>query len=285
MMVEVYKTYKMFINNEFVRSESGRTYKIFDKEGKFLANIPRGSKKDLRDAVRFAKNALKVWNKKSNYNKGQIIYRMAEELENRKSEIINELKKHNVENPEIEIQKSIDRLIHYAGWTDKYAHILGTVNTVASSFINYSVPEYIGVVGSIISDTPPLLSFITQVIPAIVAGNTVVALLNKNPLPVLTFAEVLVASDLPPGVINIITQYENEIVDHLVKHMDVNLIDYVGNNQELIEKIIEGASLNVKRIKIKDMKYQDFYDDEKSEGLYWIEKFVEIKTVWIPQSI
>lgn len=285
MMVEVYKTYKMFINNEFVRSESGRTYKIFDKEGNFFANVPRGSKKDLRDAVRFAKNALKVWNKKSNYNKGQIIYRMAEELENRKNELINELKKHNVENPEMEVQKCIDRLIHYAGWTDKYAHILGTVNTVASSFINYSVPEYVGVVGSIISDTPPLLSFITQVIPAIVTGNTVVALLSKNPLPILTFAEVLVASDLPPGVINIITQYENEIVDHLVKHMDVNLIDYVGNNQELIEKIIEGASLNVKRIKMKDMKYQDFYDDEKSEGLYWIEKFVEIKTVWIPQSI
>lgn len=284
-MVEVYKTYKMFINNEFVRSESGRTYKIFDKEGNFFANVPRGSKKDLRDAVRFAKNALKVWNKKSNYNKGQIIYRMAEELENRKNELINELKKHNVENPEMEVQKCIDRLIHYAGWTDKYAHILGTVNTVASSFINYSVPEYVGVVGSIISDTPPLLSFITQVIPAIVTGNTVVALLSKNPLPILTFAEVLVASDLPPGVINIITQYENEIVDHLVKHMDVNLIDYVGNNQELIEKIIEGASLNVKRIKMKDMKYQDFYDDEKSEGLYWIEKFVEIKTVWIPQSI
>ncbi|MCX7758157.1 MAG: aldehyde dehydrogenase family protein [bacterium] len=284
-MVEVYKTYKMFVNNEFVRSESGRSYKIFDKNGNFLANIPRSSKKDLRDAVRYSKNALKSWNNKSNYNKGQIIYRMAEELENRKYEIINELKKHNIDNPYNEVQKSVDRLIHYAGWTDKYSHILGTVNTVTSSFINYSVPEYVGVVACITLPNPPLLSFITQVIPAIVAGNTVVSIINENPLPILTFAEILKASDLPPGVINILTQHNNELIDHIVKHFDINLIDYIGNDKQIIDKIFEGSSINVKRIRTQNLDPQDFFDDYKSEGLYWIEKFIEIKTVWIPQSL
>jgi len=284
-MVEVYKTYKILINNEFVRSESGRTYKVFSKDGNFLANVVRSSKKDLRDAVRFAKNALKTWNQKSPYNKGLIIYRMAEELENRKQEMINELKKHGIDNALEEVNKSIDRLIHYAGWTDKYSHILGTVNQVSSSFVNYSIPEYIGVVGFIVPPNPPLLSFISQVLPAIVAGNTVVALINENPLPVLTFAEIIQGSDLPPGVINILTQYQNELIDHLVKHMDIHCISYLGNNEAVIDKIKESASINVKRTFILNLDPQDFFDDQKSEGLKWIEKFVEIKTVWIPQAI
>lgn len=284
-MTEVYKTYKIFINNEFVRSESGRTYKILNEEGKLIANVPRCSKKDLRDSVRYAKNALDKWYSKSNYNKGQIIYRMAEELENRKPELINELKKHKIENPEKEIQKSIDRLIHYAGWTDKFSHILGTINTVSSSFINYSFPENAGVVACVIYPDPPLLSFITQVIPAIVAGNTVIAILTNNPLPVLTFAEIIKASDLPPGVINILTQQDNELIDHIAKHMDINLVEYIGNDPKIIEKIIEGSSYNLKRIKLDNLETSDFFDDDKAEGLHWIEKFIEIKTVWIPSSI
>lgn len=281
--MRVYKTYKCFVNNEFIRSESGRTYKIFDQDGNFLANVPRCTKKDLRDAVRAAKNSLKVWNSKSPYNKGQIIYRIAEETENRKAELIDELKKHNVPNPTGEVQKSIDRLIHYAGWTDKYQHILGSINPVSSSFVNYSVPEYVGVVGCLICSNPPLLSFITQVIPAIVAGNTVVAVIGDNPLPILTFAEILLTSDLTPGVVNILTQYNNEIVEHMAKHMDINLIDYIGSDEQLIEKILDGASINLKRVRIQNLSFEDIFDDDKSEGLYWIEKFVEIKTVWIPQ--
>jgi acyl-CoA reductase-like NAD-dependent aldehyde dehydrogenase len=283
-MVEVYKTYKILINNQLVRSESGRTYKILDKDGNFLANIVRSSKKDLRDAVRYAKNALKIWNKKSKHNKGLIIYRMAEELESRKNEIINELKKHNVDNALEEVNKSIDRLIHYAGWTDKYSHLLGTINTVNSAFINYSIPEYVGIVGCIIPSNPPLLSFISQVIPAIVAGNTVVSIINENPLPILSFAEIIMSSDLPPGVINILTQYKNELIDHLVKHMEVNYVSYLGNNEEIIEKIREGAVQNLKRTFIKHFEPQDFFDEYKGEGLHWIEKFTEIKTVWIPQG-
>ncbi|MFN3478220.1 MAG: aldehyde dehydrogenase family protein [bacterium] len=284
-MPEVYKTYKIFINNEFVRSESNRTYKILNDEGKLIANVPRSSRKDLRDAVKYAKNTLEKWNSKSNYNKGQIIYRMAEELENRKYEIINELKKHKIENPQEEVQKSIDRLIHYAGWTDKFSHILGTINTVSSSFINYSSPESVGVIASIVYPNPPLLAFITQVIPAIVAGNTVVAILTHNPLPVLTFAEILKDSDLPAGVINILTQQDDELIDHLTKHMDINLVEYIGNDSEIIEKIIEGSSYNLKRIKLDNLETKDFFDDNKTEGLHWIEKYVEIKTVWIPSAI
>lgn len=284
-MTQVYKTYRIFINNEFVKGAGRKIYKILDNEGKLIANIPISTKKDLRDAVRYARNALEVWNKKSNYTKGQIIYQIAEKLENRKAELINELKKHSLENPEEEVQKSIERLIYYAGWVDKFPHLLGTINPVSSSFINYSVPEYVGVCAIIAYPNPPLLSFITQVIPAIVTGNTVVSIISDNPIPILTFAEILKDSDLPPGVINILTQHNNELIDHIVKHMDINLIDYIGKDEQIIEKLIEGATYNLKRIKIQNLEPRDFFDDYKAEGLHWLEKFVEIKTVWIPYSI
>ncbi|MEN3015505.1 MAG: aldehyde dehydrogenase family protein [bacterium] len=281
-MTEVYKTYKILINGQLVRSESNRTYKVFDSSGKFIANVPRCTKKDLRDAVRVAKNALQTWENKSPYNRGQIIYRMAEETENRKYELANELKKHGVKNHSEEVQKVIDRLIHYAGWADKYSHILGTVNSVSTPFINYSVPEPVGVVCCITPSNPPLLSFITQVIPTITVGNVVVSVLSDNPLPVLTFSEIILASDVPPGVINILTQTNNELIDHLSKHMDIDLIHFIGSDKEIIDKIVQGGSLNLKRIKVDNLSYEDFFEDSKSEGISWIEKFLEIKTMWVP---
>jgi acyl-CoA reductase-like NAD-dependent aldehyde dehydrogenase len=287
--INVKKTYKILINNNLVRSESNRTYKLMSEEGKFLANIVRSSKKDLRDAVRFTKNVFDTWFSKSGYNRGQIIYRMAEELENRKQEFINELSLMGVENPVKEIEVSVDRLVYFAGFADKFHHLLGTVNNVNNKFVNYSTPEAVGIVGVVLPEKPSFLSFISLVIPIIMLGNVVVVLVEHNPLAVLSFSEVIIASDVLPGVINILTGFYEELVPVLANHMDVNYICFVYNelddkNKRLKETIQEGASLNVKRTFIKQIKEEDFYND----GLFKLEflmNFVEIKTIWIPQMM
>jgi acyl-CoA reductase-like NAD-dependent aldehyde dehydrogenase len=287
--INVKKTYKILINNNLVRSESNRTYKLMSKEGKFLANIVRASKKDLRDAVRFAKNVFDTWFSKSGYNKGQIIYRMAEELENRKQEFINELSLMGVENPVKEIEVSVDRLVYFAGFADKFHHLLGSVNNVNNKFVNYSTPEAVGIVGVVLPEKPSFLSFISLVIPIIMLGNVVVVLVEHNPLAVLSFSEVIIASDVLPGVINILTGFYEELVPVLANHMDVNSICFVYNelddrNKRLKETIQEGASLNVKRTFIKQIKEEDFYNDDLFK-LEFLMNFIEIKTIWIPQMI
>jgi len=287
--INVKKTYKILINNNLVRSESNRTYKLMNKEGKFLANIVRASKKDLRDAVRFAKNVFDTWFSRSGYNKGQIIYRIAEELENRKQEFINELSLMGVENPVKEIEVSVDRLVYFAGFADKFHHLLGTVNNVNNKFVNYSTPEAVGIVGVVLPEKPSFLGFISLVIPIIMLGNVVVVLVEHNPLAVLSFSEVIIASDVLPGVINILTGFYEELVPVLANHMDVNSICFVYNelddkNKRLKETIQEGASLNVKRTFIKQIKEEDFYNDDLFK-LEFLMNFVEIKTIWIPQMI
>jgi acyl-CoA reductase-like NAD-dependent aldehyde dehydrogenase len=287
--INVKKTYKILINNNLVRSESNRTYKLMSKEGKFLANIVRSSRKDLRDAVRFAKNVFDTWFSKSGYNRGQIIYRMAEELENRKQEFINELSLMGVENPVKEIEVSVDRLVYFAGFADKFHHLLGTINNVNNKFVNYSTPEAVGIVGVVLPEKPSFLSFISLVIPIIMLGNVVVVLVEHNPLAVLSFSEVIIASDVLPGVINILTGFYEELLPVLANHMDVNSICFVYNelndkNKRLKEVIQEGASLNVKRTFIKQIKEEDFYNDDLFK-LEFLMNFVEIKTIWIPQMI
>jgi acyl-CoA reductase-like NAD-dependent aldehyde dehydrogenase len=287
--INVKKTYKILINNNLVRSESNRTYKLISQEGKFLANIVRASKKDLRDAVRFAKNVFDTWFSKSGYNRGQIIYRMAEELESRKQEFINELSLMGVENPVKEVEVSVDRLVYFAGFADKFHHLLGTVNNVNNKFVNYSTPEAVGIVGVVLPEKPSFLSFISLVIPIIMLGNVVVVLVEHNPLAVLSFSEVILASDVLPGVINILTGFYEELVPVLANHMDINSICFVYNelddkNKRLKETIQEGASLNVKRTFIKQIKEEDFYNDDLFK-LEFLMNFVEIKTIWIPQMI
>jgi len=287
--INVKKTYKILINNNLVRSESNRTYKVMSKDGKFLANIVRSSKKDLRDAVRYARNALESWFSRSGYNKGQIIYRMAEELENRKQEFINELFLMGVENPVKEIEVSVDKLVYFAGFADKFHHLIGTINNVNSKFVNYSTPEPVGVVGVVLPEKPSFLNFISLVIPIIMLGNVVVVLIEHNPLAVLSFSEVMIASDVLPGVVNILTGFYEELVPVLSNHMDVNSICFVYNelddkNKRLKEIIQEGASINVKRTFIKQIKEEDFYND-KFFKLEFLMNFVEIKTIWIPQMI
>ncbi|MGC8733523.1 MAG: aldehyde dehydrogenase family protein [bacterium] len=287
--VQVKKNYKVLINNNLVRSESNRTYKVMSKDGKFLANVVSSSKEDLRDAVRYARNVLESWFSRSGYNKGQIIYKMAEELENRKQEFVNELELMGVSEPLKEVEVSIDRLVYFAGFADKFHHLIGTVNNVNSKFVNYSTPEPVGVVGVVLPEKPNFLGFISLVIPIIMLGNVAVVLIENNPLSVLSFSEVIIASDMLPGVINILTGFYDELVPVLANHMDVNGICFVynelnENNKKLKEIIQEGASNNIKRTFIKEIKENDFYNDEFFK-LEFLMNFVEIKTIWIPQMI
>jgi len=287
--LNVKKTYKILVNNNLIRSESNRTYKVLDKDGKFLANVVRSSKKDLRDAVRYSRAIFNTWASKTGYNKGQIIYRIAEELENRKQEFIYELSLTGANDPKKEVELSIDRLIYFAGFADKFHHLIATINNVNNKFVNYSTPEPVGIVGVVLPDKPSLLAFISLTIPIIMLGNVVVVLVENNPLSILSFSEIIIASDVLPGVINILSGFYQELVPVLANHMDVNHICFVYNesnekNSKLKEIIQEGASFNVKRTFIKEINETDFYNDDLFK-LEFLMNFVEIKTIWIPQMI
>ncbi|PYQ63577.1 MAG: aldehyde dehydrogenase [Acidobacteria bacterium] len=288
MMVElqVKKTYKLYVGGEFVRTESGRYDPIPDAEGDLLANVSRGSRKDLREAVRKARAAQPGWASKSAYLKGQILYRMAEMLEGRAESIedlLRESRGLTAVAARREVRAAIDRLVYYAGWSDKYVALLGTVNPVASSYFDFSVPEPTGVVGIVAPETPDLLGLVSHLAPAIVSGNAAVVLLSeKYPLASLELAEILATSDLPAGVANLISGRKDELVPHLARHMDVNAIADAGGNKALSKSIAEDAAVNVKRVKryvIAD------YFAEDAQGLDFIEAFTEIKTTWHPIGV
>lgn len=280
--LEVLKTYKIYVGGKFSRSESERTYKVEDLKGNHIANACRCTRKDVRDAVVAARSAFAVWSGRSAYNRGQILYRIAEMLEGRKNQFVNELellgmKKKNARN---EVALSIDRLIYYAGWTDKISQVFGTVNPVASSHFNFSMPEPTGVVGILGPDESPLLSIISLIAPVIASGNTCVAMASTiNPLSAVSFGEVLHASDVPGGVVNILTGYRDEIVENLTSHMDVNAIFNAVDNPEVRKQIDENASISVKRVK---HYAQSDWSDEKHETPYLILHFMETKTTWHP---
>lgn len=287
--IEVLKTYKLFINGQFVRSESGRYYKAVSSTGKNLANVCRCTRKDVRDAVKAARVAFPGWWAKSAYNRAQILYRAAEELEGRKEQFISEIVRSTNGGAELakkEVEKSIDRLIWYAGWADKYFHIFGTVNTVSHSMINTTTPEPTGVVAIVIPPEFPLLAFVSKVAPAVLTGNTAVVAIEQNPLPALSFAEVIAASDFPAGVINVLSGLKKEFLPHLCTHMDVNAIDYSGADEEEIKSVQKAASINVKRLIVRKHPAGDeWLDDRKSQDLYWILPYLEMKTVWHPTSL
>jgi len=287
----VLKTYKLFIGGKFPRSESGRTYPIKNlKTKKPLANVAQGSRKDVRDAVRAARKAFPGWSSKTAYNRGQILYRMAEVLENRKIEFIQEMIQMTGQTrsqAEKEVLKSIDRLVWYAGWSDKYQQIFGSVNPVAAPYFNFTLPEPMGVIGFLVADELSLLPLISTLAPAIVAGNTVVMLASeKYPLSAITFSEVIATSDVPGGVVNIITGFKKELTSHLAKHMDVNAIDYIGNDKELLQQIQEEAACNVKRVIANETpRGKAWLEDSKAQSPYWIHSFVEMKTTWHPVGV
>lgn len=282
--VEVLKTYKTYIGGNFPRTESGRYYKVYDGDDEVLANACQCSRKDLRDAVVEARSALDDWSNRSAYNRGQILYRIAEMLETRKAQFIDELETvgYDTKDAKDEVNAVIDRLIYYAGWADKYQQVFGSINPVASSHFNFSMLEPMGVVDIWAPEESPLLGLVSVMAPVIVGGNACVILASeKFPLSAVSFAEVLNSSDVPDGVVNILTGYRDELLEHMTTHMDVNAFFYTDTDvkQENRKQIEEYGTLNLKRVIRKPI--DDWLDDE-SQSPYFITDFQETKTTWHP---
>ena len=280
--LSVNKTYKLYIGGAFPRTESGRYYKVLDLKGDLVANACRGSRKDFRNAVVAARRTFKGWSARSAFNRSQILYRIAEMLEWRKDQFINELIAGGSTKAQAkkEVELSIDRLVYYAGWADKYQQVFSAVNPVASSHFNFSILEPTGVVSAFAPDTGGLLGLISIIAPAITGGNTIVILANdKFAAPAISFAEVLHTSDLPGGVVNILTGFVSELTGHFSSHMDVNAIVYCGNDEDTIKEIQTNSTKNLKRARI----YPNVnWLSDKGQSPYFINDLQETKTTWHP---
>jgi acyl-CoA reductase-like NAD-dependent aldehyde dehydrogenase len=260
----VKKTYKLYVGGEFPRSESGRTY---EAQG---ANVARASRKDLRDAVRTARQAFPKWAGMTAYNRGQVLYRIAEMMEARRAEFA-EL----CSGPK-EVERSIDRFVWYAGWSDKLAQVLGSSNPVAGPYFNFTVPEPTGVVGILAPEEPPLAGLVSRLAPALVGGNVAVVVASESsPLAAIELAEVLATSDVPGGVANLLTGYRGELAPVLAAHMDVNALDLGGADGQ-VEELERLAADNVKRV------VRGAPDDQSP---WEIAAFLELKTVWHPIGV
>ena len=272
----VAKTYKLFIDGAFPRSESGRTFPVHGPDGTLLANAARASRKDLRDAVRTARAAQEGWAARTAYNRGQVLYRVAEMLEGRRTELATLLSYTGLgtEAAEEEVEVTIDRWVWYAGWSDKVHHVLGTVNQVAGPYFNFTVPEPTGVVGLVAPGRPALLGLVSRLVPAIVGGNTVVVVTGGDAsLVAVTLGEVLATSDVPAGVVNVLTGERAELLPWLISHLDVNAVDLTGADDDLEAEVVAEAAANVKRV---------VFGDVEEESPYAIADFLEMKTLWHP---
>jgi len=294
------KTPKVYVGGAFIRSESARTFPLKDAAGNFFANIPQCTRKDLRNAIEAAAKAGPGWAKRTAYNHGQIIYRLAEMLEARKADMLDALLVGAAATPPRngegsgrgrplskaqglrEITATIDRLIYYAGWADKYEQVLGNVNPVASPHFNFTVTEPMGIVGVLASDEAPLLALVSLVAPAIASGNTVVALASSTqPYPAIVLGEMLATSDLPGGVVNLLTGFRKEIVPTMATHAHLRAITGVANADE--RKTLKlGAADSVKRVKLyKAEEPVDWFSD-RAQSLYEVRDTLEFKTTWHP---
>jgi acyl-CoA reductase-like NAD-dependent aldehyde dehydrogenase len=286
--LDVRKTYKLYIGGEFPRTESGRAYEVFSARGEPLANACRGTRKDIRDAVRAARKVLPEWSARAAYNRSQVLYRIAELMEGRRDQFIAEvMSAEGVGRQRATrlVNAAIDRWVWYAGWADKFTQVIGSVNPVAGSYFNFSVPEPTGVVGVIAPEASSLLGLVSRLAPVIVSGNCAVVLASESrPLPAVTLTEVLATSDVPGGVVNLITGLRRELVNHLAGHMDVNALDAFGLDPGLIAEIEEIAVENVKRLSRPPTGGADAVDwlSPQVQSPYLIGEFVETKTVWHP---
>ena len=284
----VRKTYKLYIGGEFPRTESGRSYEITGARGEPLANACRGTRKDIRDAVRAARKALPAWASKTAYNRSQILYRIAELMEGRRDQFISEVMAAEGigrQRATRLVNAAIDRWVWYAGWADKYTQLMGTVNPVAGSYFNFSLPEPTGVVGVIAPEASSLLGLVSRLAPVIVSGNCAVVLASESrPLPAVTLTEVLATSDVPGGVVNLITGLRRELVMHLAGHMDVNGLDAYGLDPVAATAVEETAAENVKRLVRPPTGGADAVDwlSPRAQSPYQIGEFTETKTVWHP---
>lgn len=279
--MEILKTYKLYIGGQFPRTESGRTYLVTAPDGKAIANACLASKKDVRNAVQVARKAQSSWAAKTAFNKGQILYRIAEVLEGRKAQFIEEICSlgASIEEATQEVQIAIDRCVYYAGWADKYQALSSSVNPVASSHFNFSVPEPMGVVGLVACQETALSGLVSQLLPIIVGGNTAILIANSTkPLCAITLGEVLATSDVPGGVVNILTGDVAEMLPTLAGHMDVNALCLAKIPTELMISAQESAIDNLKRCIIQTQTFSE----ASAQGMQYITDFQEIKTTWHP---
>lgn len=278
------KTPKCYVGGAFIRSESGRVYPINDASGAFFANIPQCTRKDFRNAVEAAAKAGPGWAKRTAYNRGQIIYRLAEMIEARAGEMAEAIQLHGASKAEAakEVSATIDRLIHYAGWADKYEQLLGNVNPVASPHFNFTVAEPMGIIAALAPEDSPLLALVSLFVPAITSGNTVIALASASrPYPSILLGEMLATSDLPGGVVNLLTGYRAEIVPTMASHAHVRGI--VGTATPEERKSIQiAAADSMKRLHLRKAEVKTDWFSDEAAGLYEIRHVVEHKTTWHP---
>ncbi|MEI6405901.1 MAG: aldehyde dehydrogenase family protein [Actinomycetes bacterium] len=279
MRVDVKKTYKLYIGGAFPRSESGRVYEVVDAHGNFLANPCQASRKDLRDAIVSARAAVNGWSSATAYNRGQILYRVAEVMEGRIFQFAEEivaLEGINFKNAKSQVEKAIDTWVWYAGWCDKIASISGATNSVSGPYYNFTIPEHLGVVGVFADQKNSLLGLVSGLAPVLAGGNTAVVIASeKYPLPAITLSEALATSDVPAGVVNILTGRATELAPWMGGHMDVDGIDVSGLSKKLEEETRHSGAENLKRI----------YRFNEDQSVLRIQSFMEHKTVWHPIGI
>ncbi|XXT89275.1 aldehyde dehydrogenase family protein [Sorangium sp. So ce281] len=284
--VGVRKAYKMFVGGAFVRSESGRYTQVRDHGGAgAVENIPRASRKDGRDAVLAAAGALGGWSARAAYNRGQILYRLAEMLEARRAELAASLERggQGAGAAEREVLAAIDRAVAYAGWADKYQSLFASLNPVSGPHFTFTVPEPMGVVVIAAPPRPALLGLAGALLPVITAGNTCVVLASEaDPRTALVLGEALATSDLPGGVVNVLTGQLAEVLPHLAAHMDVAALDLHGVDVALTKRLEEAAAASVKRVRARSLGEAEWFDDRAATSPRWIERFVEMKTIWHP---
>ena len=276
----IIKTYKLAIGGKFPRTESGRTIEVQDSSQNLVAHVCQGSRKDLRNAVEAASKAHPSWANATAYLRGQVLYRLAEMMEGKRLELAQAIG----DCGEDEVNAAIDRVVYYAGWTDKYAQVMGGTNPVAGPYHNFTIPFSMGVVGVIAPDEPSLLGLISLVAPVIAAGNACVVLASeKNPVPAMILSEAIATSDLPGGIVNMLSGIRDELMEHFSSHRGLIGIHAAGINDAHRTLLRLGAADNLKRVTVRETT--DFFDDTKCEGPDWIDPFVEFKTIWHPSAV
>jgi acyl-CoA reductase-like NAD-dependent aldehyde dehydrogenase len=310
--LNVLKTYKLYIDGKFPRSESGRSHVVSDSRGRVLAHVAKASRKDLRDAVEAARKAQPGWANATAYNRGQVLYRMAEMMEGKRDELeaaiaaigesgsraaAKSKTKSAVAGPRREVAAAVDRLVAFAGWADKYSQVLGCNNPVSGPYYNFTVPEPTGIVAVLAPDECPLLALVSLIVPAICSGNAVVALASgANPIPGAILGEIGATSDVPAGVINILTGDCAELISHITTHRDIDAIHAAGGSAEQTKMVREGVAENLKRVVVRGTNTSksgnrpaqptiDWFDAEACHSPWWIEPFVEMKTIWHPAAV
>ncbi len=286
--LEVTKTYKMYVNGAFPRSESGRSLPVESVDGKHIGHICHASRKDLRDAVGAARGAVNGWKARAAYNRGQILYRMAEMLEGKGEEFAQAIKQStgdDLRSARKEVIASVDRLISFAGWADKFAQVLGCNNSVAGPYYNFTVPEGTGVCVVVAPDEPCLLGMISLMAPALCGGCTVICVGSEaHPIPTSILGEVCQTSDVPKGVINLLTGQRAELLTWIAEHRGIDAIHAANLEHDEARQLRLGAQENVKRVRVRTIDDDAWFETEECESPWWIEPFVEMKTIWHPSS-